>query len=66
MTFKTFTKNQCVLSDMKIYITSPLDTRNCYKHFQEGRSKMDKSEHIIRDGNFNTKQSYIEATSKQT
>ena len=58
--------DQCVLNDTKLYITSPLDTRKCCKHFQKGRAKMDQSEHIIRGGSFNTKQSYmvIEEASK--
>ena len=68
MTVNTFTINQCVLNDMKIYITFPFGTRKCCKYFQMGTAKMDQSEHIIRYGSFNTKQSYmvIKAAPKQT
>ena len=54
MTVNTFPMNQCVLSDMKMYITSPLGTRKCCKHFQKGRAKMDHSEQICKcNGNGN-------------
>ena len=45
-----------------------MGTRKYCKHFQKGRAKMDQSEHIIRDGSFNTRQSYMvtEAASTET
>ena len=46
----------------------PIGYKKVLKAFSNGRAKIDQSEHIIRDGNFNTKELYmvIEGASEHT